>query len=347
MLIVELKPLQQPKPGYARLLLRQWQGSVEGLKLSLQHNQDSLFLDSHGKWVGHQVWHEMASFEEQDETIYYQVGPDMVDALVAIPSGAFKLTLSDENDSDYGIVRIARDIQSSQASGTTVPLDNVRVQQPEMVTDVPAQKEPEPPVMVTASAPDLLASPSTEPAQTSRTHLPWVISGVIALLVVLGISGWFFMGNTKHAGAEHAGAESNPPVSASTSVPTTEPKGEPALASAAVSPCSLQQMAALSSMDFVKGCMKTQPSSSQLQDIINQAKVGKHCDIAQRLYAYKAQSGDMGIAVNYAREYDPETAVAGGCFTADAATAIYWYEAVLQQDPRNSVATSRLAALKK
>ncbi|MCA6999742.1 flagellar basal body-associated FliL family protein [Dickeya solani] len=323
MLIVELKPLQQPKPGYARLLLRQWQGSVEGLKLSLQRNQDHLFLDNHGQWAGHQIWHEMVSFEELDETIYYPVGPDMVDALVASQSGAFKLTLSDGSDSDYGVMRIARDIQSSPASGTSVPLDTVRASQPEPVAEVSVSLAPEPPVAMTESAPGPLDTPSSEPVPTSRAPLPWVVSCVVALLLVLGIGGWLFMGKDKPA--------------ETVSVP----------ASAAATPCSPQQMAALNGMEFVKGCMKTQPSSTQLQDIINQAKTSKHCDIAQRLYAYKAQSGDVGLAINYAREYDPDTAVAGGCFTADAATAIYWYEAVLQQDPHNSVATSRLAALKK
>ena len=62
---------------------------------------------------------------------------------------------------------------------------------------------------------------------------------------------------------------------------------------------------------------------------IEQAKQNNQCDIAQRLYAYKAQSGDVDIALNYARRIRSRNRVSTGCFGADKETAIYWYEAVL------------------
>jgi hypothetical protein len=40
-------------------------------------------------------------------------------------------------------------------------------------------------------------------------------------------------------------------------------------------------------MEFVKGCLRSQPSSAQLLDVIAKAKADKKCDVAQRLYAYK------------------------------------------------------------
>jgi hypothetical protein len=41
-------------------------------------------------------------------------------------------------------------------------------------------------------------------------------------------------------------------------------------------------------MEFVKGCLRSQPSSAQLLDVIAKAKADKKCDVAQRLYAYSA-----------------------------------------------------------
>ncbi|WP_426236804.1 hypothetical protein [Pseudomonas sp. TWP3-2] len=99
---------------------------------------------------------------------------------------------------------------------------------------------------------------------------------------------------------------------------------------------------------FVQTCIKAAPDSAKLLEIINQAKAGKHCGVAQRLYANRAQAGDALIANAYAREYDPKYLKASECFpTADNATAAYWYETILTQDPNNAEAKQRFEELQK
>ena len=107
-------------------------------------------------------------------------------------------------------------------------------------------------------------------------------------------------------------------------------------------------MNSLPELTFVQTCIKAAPDSAKLLEIINQAKAGKHCGVAQRLYANRAQAGDALIANAYAREYDPKYLKASECFpTADNATAAYWYETILTQDPNNAEAKQRFEELQK
>ena len=76
--------------------------------------------------------------------------------------------------------------------------------------------------------------------------------------------------------------------------------------------------------------------------IIQAAREAGKCSIAQRLYANRAQAGDVPIALAYAQEYDPAGYKENACFKADAATAAYWYQAVLDKDKDNAQALARL-----
>jgi hypothetical protein len=98
---------------------------------------------------------------------------------------------------------------------------------------------------------------------------------------------------------------------------------------------------------YIQSCLKTNPDSAQVLAVIDAAKKSNRCDLAQRLYAFKGQAGDVPVALAYAREFDPAT-FAAGCFkAADQQTAIYWYEVVLSKDANNADAKSRLEALRK
>ena len=78
------------------------------------------------------------------------------------------------------------------------------------------------------------------------------------------------------------------------------------------------------------------------------AKANKQCGVAQRLYANRAQAGNIEVAQAYAREYDPKYLQPGACFAApDNATAVYWYETILAQDPNNAEAKQRFEELQK
>ena len=100
-------------------------------------------------------------------------------------------------------------------------------------------------------------------------------------------------------------------------------------------------------LSFIQGCLKSEPNTDQILEVIQQAKVAKACGIAQRLYANKAQGGNARIAFAYAREYDRQFVQEGGCFSVDSDNAIYWYETGLGLDPNNAEARARLEELKR
>jgi hypothetical protein len=149
---------------------------------------------------------------------------------------------------------------------------------------------------------------------------------IVVLLLAAGAGFWFYKRTPAPAVAATAAA----------------PAGADAQA------CTLDSMNSLPELTFVQTCIKAAPDSAKLLEIINQAKAGKHCGVAQRLYANRAQAGDALIANAYAREYDPKYLKASECFpAADNATAAYWYETILTQDPNNAEAKQRFEELQK
>ncbi|CDG89924.1 hypothetical protein [Xenorhabdus bovienii] len=325
----ELRPYEPVEPGYAALCIEDWQGATEGVKISIQRNQDRCFLNGQGQWVNNEEWLLLPELQEVDGAAEARVGPELVDALLAERQVAYRVTVIDDIQREVGGLKIANGVLSSLAKGEHTPSDNVSEHVP------PAQ---EPPVSIPTETPsvELIVSASHElpepqpipvderigaasSASAKKPNKGMLI--VLTLLVVAGVLWWLLKPQEKQA-----------PVIASASV---------------TAPCAMENMTKGNGLEFVKSCLRSQPSSLQVQEIISQAKNAGQCDIAQRLYAYKSQSGDKQIALRYAQEYDPKTATKKGCFVADAQTAIYWYEILINQDPQNSEAKARLAALKK
>lgn len=317
----ELKPLNPVNPGYATLLLKGWKGGLEGVEISILRNQDNLYLDSHGGWVSGEMFLGLPALSVVDDLPAVQVGPSFIDPLLANRQAAYRIAIKDSATRDMGILAITDGLLSSQAGGenplaeNSQPLDVAPLVQPEPVVEPPA---PEP----TVEAPEPPAAP-----KKSKAPLAIILAVIVLLLAAAAAAaGWWFM---------HKPAAADAPAPAA--APVAKISG----------PCGDEQMSSGNDMEFVKGCLRSQPSSAQLLDVIAKAKADKRCDIAQRLYAYKAQSGDTQMAMRYAQEYDPKSALADGCFSPDAQTASYWYEAVINQDPQNAEAKARLAELKK
>lgn len=330
MLKLELRSETSVRPGFAQLWIRNWQGASHGVMLSILRNQDHCYLASDGQWVGNEVRHTLADLQWDDDAAWVTVGPDIVDAVMAERQMAYRLSLTDGSATDHGVLVIAADVLSSLASGSTEIVDRVIAAAPVIPEPEPVvvpQPEPEiPPEPVTPAPP--VIDPAPQPVKpTSSLLWLWI---AIAVVVIVGgaVAAWLLL--------------KSPATPASApSVPTPAAQVEP------VGACAPGAMSAAGELEFVKACLKTQPNNAEVLAIIKQAKEQKQCEVAQRLYAYKAQSGDTAIALSYAHEYDPSTAVSGGCFQADAETAVYWYETVIHQDPKNAEAQARLSALKK
>lgn len=328
----ELKPLTPAQPGYALLLLRAWKGAEESVTISVLRNQDHLYLDNNGQWSSGEVFLTLSPLAQYDDVPGVQVGPTFLDPLLANRQAAYRITVKDIATSDIGVLTITDGLLSSQASSENNPLENVQpvpveeapVQEmsiPEMQPETQPELNPEPPAPVLQ--PQVRTDAASDKPKSSKTGV--LIAIVILILILLAAAAWWF-------------TRSPTPAVATTTAPSV----------AKVSgPCGDDQMKNSDELEFVKGCLRSQPSSAQLVDVISKAKADKRCDIAQRLYAYKAQSGDTQMAMRYAQEYDPQTAKPGGCFSPDAQTAVYWYETIVNKDPQNNDAKARLAALKK
>ncbi|MEA9391537.1 hypothetical protein SJI19_13460 [Acerihabitans sp. TG2] len=342
MLKLELKPENPTRPGFARLVIHKWAGDTNNVTLSVQRNQDQRFLASDSAWVGSEVFHILPRLQEDGDSFSVGLGPDIVDPLLASRENAYRLKLSDNLRIDEGRLIIDNDVISSLAGGSNV---------------IPNRLQPlteplsEPPVAESAPEPIVTPPPDIDPPlpvpPVKKPPLTWLWL-LLAVLVLAGLIGaWLLLkpsaGMTSPA--TRSPAAETVPIPATPTTPSTAATGVTAADAAA--PCAPETMKTTGELDFVKGCLQSQPNSAQVLAIISQAKEQKHCDVAQRLYAYKAQSGDTAIALKYAHEYDPLTAVKGGCFTADAETAVYWYEMVINQDAHNAEAKTRLNALKK
>ncbi|MEQ5238022.1 hypothetical protein [Proteus terrae] len=332
----ELKPVQPARPGFAVLSIRNWEGDASPVYLSIQRNQDRYFLNDKGEWVGNAFFHQL-SLEDADDGYQIVLDKTLVDPLVSNLQMAYQFTLKDDNETqDIGRLRIRDGVLASQAQGqsealkSTATLDNQPVPPAPIIEETPPEPEPLKiePEEIEPIIPEIKAD---EPPQRSTPPAPkkskiGLILAIILILILAGILTWFFLLRGNPAGE-----------------PAPQPTSEPSTPSV----CSVENMKSGTALAFVQSCIQSQPDSKTILATIEQAKQNNQCDVAQRLYAYKAQSGDVDIALNYAREYDPETASAQGCFSADKETAIYWYEAVLNHDSQNSDAKARLEALKK
>ena len=346
---IDLLSLEQNTPGYARLVIKKWQGTSEQLEFSIQRNQDAHFLQAGQQWSNNPFWFKVARFNlgADGESLETQVGPEVVDPLLIGSSSAnYRLELRSQDGSrnDQGVVtRNDPNLLPSSASGTTRSSGgsaelNVRPEIPDLpelqltLDPVPVIETPEPETTQPV-APSTMV-PVVEKKKSSL--LPLIVT-LLMLLVFGAAAAWYWLGKS----------EVEPQASVPATNTTASNSEQSTTAAAPATPCSAENMNSLSELVFVQGCVKQAPNSAELLDVIAVAKAGKHCGIAQRLYANRSQAGDVEVARAYAREYDPKYHQASECFAeADAATAAYWYETILGYTPDDSEAQQRFEELK-
>lgn len=338
---VDLLALEPNVPGQARLTVKKWQGGEEQLEFSIQRNQDGFYLQDHKTWSNNPFWFKVSRFNltANGEALETQVGPGVVDPLLEGGANSqFQIELREQSQghADKGVVRPGVGLLPSTAGGQTrstyggAELTAPSVPAPE-IPEIPELPELtlstiEPEVELESVLTEPAYSPPPAPVKKSNKGLIGLL--IVVLLLAAGAGFWFYQ---------------RPPAPASVA---TAAAAAPAGADAQA--CTLDSMNSLPELTFVQTCIKAAPDSARLLEIINQAKAGKHCGVAQRLYANRAQAGDALIANAYAREYDPKYLKASECFpAADNATAAYWYETILTQDPNNAEAKQRFEELQK
>jgi hypothetical protein len=237
-----------------------------------------------------------------------------------------------------GVIRIREGVLSSHAAGQSVsPVAHVYQASVE-----PLVPEPAPIELAPAPAPVI-------PIENKKSNkLPLI--GLFILLLLIGVGGFAWMQIKTEPATTPNPVVAQAPTVAPVAAPVVAPLPVPAAPPAPVEPpaCSAEAMAKVKDdLMYIQSCLKTNPDSVQVLAVIDAAKKSNRCDLAQRLYAFKGQAGDIPVALAYAKEFDPAS-FTPGCFkAADKETAIYWYEVVLSKDANHVEAKSRLEALRK
>ncbi|RMQ43436.1 hypothetical protein ALQ04_02053 [Pseudomonas cichorii] len=336
---IKLSPLATPVPGHAFLQVRGWEHDAGNLEFAIQRNQDDHYLQHDRQWGNAPCWFAQHFVEDADgDSISYQVGPEIVDPLLLSSATGmfnFRLRSPDGSAEDENPMRLAAGLNSSLAGSSTgagAAESTVSLTPPpaapepliEPVEAPPAEPEPQPEPVVEQ------APPAQPAAAKSRTGL--LLLGIV-LLLAIAAGLWFWLKQPK----------APEPVAAP--VPAA-PVAAPA-APVSAAPCSVEALSSETELNFVQGCIKQSPDSAALLKVIELAKANKQCGVAQRLYANRAQAGNVEVAQAYAREYDPKYLQPSACFTtADNATAVYWYETILSYQADNAEAAQRLKELK-
>lgn len=332
----ELRSSASGRPGYAVLVLTGWE--TENIQIGaraevcIQRNQDQRFLGDGRQWTASQTWHQVSLSEEVvANTVVLALDPVVVDPLVENPQMTYQVQIRIDAENGIGVMRIREGVLSSHAAGQSVsPVSHV--------SQSVVKPEPEPAPVEVAPIPEPVIVPETK----KSSKLPLIALALVLLVAAVGLFAWMQL-NKEPQPVASVTPQSNESA-------TTPSSPAPVVAATPVEPpaCSAEALATVKDdLIFIQSCLKTNPDSMQVLSVIDAAKKANRCDLAQRLYAFKGQSGDVPVALAYAKEFDPAS-FAIGCFkTADKETAIYWYEVVLSKDASHAEAKARLDALRK
>lgn len=323
---VSFNPLPDRRAGYAELHVESWSGDAVEVELGIRRNASPAHLDAQGKWGGEQQWLRFGNGQVRGDRLVIEVGPAIVDALLQAKRNAsfvIGVRKPDGSMTQHPVRSIPDSVTPSTAAGEA-PAQA-------MVVEVAPKPTTPPPVVAPPPVEEpVSADPVPSPQPPSR-RLGLIVGGALALLIAAGAAAWFLL---KKADIPE------PPPKPEAPAATPEP------APAAVA-CSRENLGSAAEMAFVQDCVRDVKDSAAMLAIIQAAREAGKCSIAQRLYANRAQAGDVRIALAYAQEYDPAAYKENACFKADAATAAYWYEAVLEKDKDNAQAQARLKELQK
>ncbi|MGE8397189.1 MAG: hypothetical protein ACN6NT_06270 [Comamonas sp.] len=353
---VRVLPRNPIAPGTGVLVVQGWTGGVENLEVAILENQQSHCLQLDGSWQSKECWFSCPFAVDADgNELRINVGNFLVNPLLLSGSSVVHLLkIREAGDSSSQAARVLqadRNLLPATAAGESengsyvfqLPeAEKPAVEEPVSEPLPEPQPEPEPPVLVSPPPEPKLEPedlgvdpPVVPPADQKHSGKKEgnglkILFGVLAILVFLAVVAaavWWFV----------LRAPSN----------SAEPEVEKEVPTQAAAPCSVEAMAESGEMAFVQACVAQSPSSDALLQTIQSAKQAGHCGIAQRLYANRAQAGDMTIALAYAKEYDPQFHQASDCFKApEVDTAVYWWETILGFDANNEMAAQRLKDLK-
>jgi hypothetical protein len=328
--------LQGPGYGWLHLEPLSLQANCP-VTFTIERNQDGRFLAASGQWEPSATWHSPLSTDSHGDRVACGLGPNVIDALLANPQMQYRMEVRAGDQAFQAVLRLAAGLYPSGARAAAP--------EPE-----PAPAPPPEPEIIEAT-PEPTPIPVAAPPKRSKAPL---LLGLLVLALV-GLAAWWWLLGRDEPEPQPAIAETvteptepTEPIEPAEPTEPTEPSApaEPQISGVAL-PCDVAAMGEIQdTLAYLQTCVQSNPSSEQILAVIEAGKAADQCDLIQRLYAHAAQAGHASVTLAYAREFDPET-FSAGCFqSADAETAIYWYDLYLRQQPNDPEALDRRNALK-
>jgi len=337
-MLAKIFPCQPAEPGTAQLMirLRGEQAVQSNLTFSLCNNEQN-YLQPDTQWSTAPHWFTIDGGYPFNNGSGFRIGATLLDPLLANASQVqiqVRLASGETRSTTLQLVRdelFSSDArgQTGNYSGSSVLSSLAPTPEPVLVAEpVPTPAEPIP-------------APAAAQSKRNTRLIPMIAAGLLILLIAAGAL-WWFLGRGS-VSVQPATVDKQPGAPAVAAAAPATPGSKPD-----ASECSPANLASQSELDFVQNCVQQKLDSDKLLIIIQAAKDTKKCGVAQRLYANRAQGGDVKVALAYASEYDPQEHKPSECFkTADPDTAAYWYDTVLQTEPGNQKAKQRLEELRK
>lgn len=364
---VTIRLLESDKgPGFGELRIGGWPHAGGITRLAIISNQGGRYLGQDGQWSATPVWHPLDGMVADGDGLSGEVGPKVIDPLLASANAAYRVQLQTEGGArDQSILQMAKTILGSSARGAGAPplnligsgfiVDSGTQLRPPPPTPPPPPPEPAlpppppPPPPKPALPPPPPPPPAPAPApirKPSRLWL-WLLLALLVLLIGGGVLAWklgwldpFLAGGSAETTETAEPAE--PVVSAETPASAQNPA-----AAGPGGPCDVARLGDQAELDFVRQCLDSTPTAAAITATAEAAMAAGNCEVSRRLFVHVAQGGDADAALSYARKFDPESEGQSGqtqkCVEADADTAAYWYK--IPADAGNAEAQRQLGKL--
>ncbi len=310
--------LESAGPGRGLLHIEGSSEPTESVNLAIQRN-DGRFLGQDGHWQPTPFWHPQFSAEPGADGLRIELGPSLMDGIIAMHGAPLMLSLRIDGREDRGVVRVRGSLIGSDAAAP----------EPSRVTGGRAQTsaDAEQPTDRTMSLDIDLDAEAGKTPQESKQHadLRWlaVLGAVMVLLLAVGAALWYFdipqrLISDKEIELVPVGQETA--AREETDAPETEQQS-----AFATSPEST-----LTGLQFVVEYLAEGPSADAMLAEAEARSEAGDCDAALILYSRAAET-EPALGVPVARLYDPPTYAEGGCIdAANEDSALEYYRSAAE-----------------
>lgn len=309
--------LESAGPGRGLLHVEGLVEPAESVSLAIQRN-NGRYLGPDGDWQPTPYWHPQFSVAPGAKGLRIELGPLLMDGIIALHGAPLMLSLRIDGLEDRGVVRVRGTLVGSDAAALE-PEEPTRI-----LRRIDTGLEP-PPALATSPEREGAAVTSAAPGSDAQAspaprRLRWLVLLGLALILLLAgaAAAWYFDLPQRFFTDDGPASEPQEPPGGLTD--TSEPGS-----SFALSPES-----ALTGLQFVVEYLADDPSPNAiLAEAEARAQAGD-CDAALLLYSRAAQA-DPALGVSVARLFDVETYRPGGCIdAANEDTALEYYRSAAE-----------------